>query len=511
MYTVMIVDDEKSIRENLPQVIDFAGSGFRVIATARNGADAWEQIQARRPDLLLTDIRMPILDGLGLIKQLHEAGYEDLPVILLSGYSDFSYAKQAMKFGVKAFLTKPVDEHEAEAMLDEIRIELDIQKRAEKQREIDRRKQQLEEAEASGLPLRGMSGDALMYCVLQSLYSDAEEVSAYQVLQDGMRALVPGYDLLYSVDGFFYTYYLPESLLGDRFEHGDPFLRQAEAEAMDRGLSCVFVLDRAILAEGTRVADQLIRHKERVLTHLFYTHSRGLAYRYIPSYTEASAFEGQEIYIESLRQQIQNGESKAALVTFDTMSMVLRQRKLCWRLVNDLNYLLYYMLSDILQGTKNSGDENPVHHPSKWLSSPYFSHFRKWQELYSEMILEVCMLVSKDQKQDSLGVIGEILEYLRKHYRTPVAIKEVAEHFHMNAAYLGRMFQKSTGVSFNHYVNSLRLTEARRLLRSTDNKIYEIAEQVGFSSSKYFIVKFVQEEGISPLEYRKLVLEEDPA
>ena len=118
------------------------------------------------------------------------------------------------------------------------------------------------------------------------------------------------------------------------------------------------------------------------------------------------------------------------------------------------------------------------------------------------------MLVSKDQKQDSLGVIGEILEYLRKHYRTPVAIKEVAEHFHMNAAYLGRMFQKSTGVSFNHYVNSLRLTEARRLLRSTDDKIYEIAEQVGFSSSKYFIVKFVQEEGISPLEYRKLVLEE---
>ena len=126
MYTVMIVDDEKAIRDSLPAVINFEMYGFRVCQTARNGQDALEKIQQEHPDVLLLDIRMPILDGLGLLKELSEQMKEYHPfVIMLSGYSDFEYARTAIRYGVKAYLTKPLDEDELIKELEELREELD--------------------------------------------------------------------------------------------------------------------------------------------------------------------------------------------------------------------------------------------------------------------------------------------------------------------------------------------------------------------------------------------------
>ena len=126
MYTVMIVDDEKAIRDSLPAVINFEAYGFRVCQTARNGQDALEKIQQEHPDVLLLDIRMPILDGLGLLKELSEQMKEYHPfVIMLSGYSDFEYARTAIRYGVKAYLTKPLDEDELIKELEELREELD--------------------------------------------------------------------------------------------------------------------------------------------------------------------------------------------------------------------------------------------------------------------------------------------------------------------------------------------------------------------------------------------------
>lgn len=113
MYRVMIVDDEPNIRNGLRNIIDWQKYNFTVSSVARNGKDAIEKIKSTYPDLLITDIKMPGLDGLGLIKYIRKSMYDkNMSFIILSGYDEFAYAKEAIKYNVFRYLLKPIDEEE---------------------------------------------------------------------------------------------------------------------------------------------------------------------------------------------------------------------------------------------------------------------------------------------------------------------------------------------------------------------------------------------------------------
>ncbi|HHT49821.1 MAG TPA: response regulator [Firmicutes bacterium] len=125
MYKVMIVDDEPSIRTGLPKIIDWEAYDFSISAVARNGDDAVKKLKNDYPDLIITDIKMPILDGFGLINHIrNNLNDSKMPFIILSGYDEFEFAKRALKYNVKSFLIKPVDEEELITSLCEIREEL---------------------------------------------------------------------------------------------------------------------------------------------------------------------------------------------------------------------------------------------------------------------------------------------------------------------------------------------------------------------------------------------------
>ena len=122
MFTIMIVDDEKAIRENLPGIINFEEYGFKICGAAKNGRDALEKLPQCRPDVIFLDVCMPVMDGLAFLQEIHKMPEEEIPcVVMLSGYSDFEYARSAMRYGVKAYLTKPVDEEETGLILAELK------------------------------------------------------------------------------------------------------------------------------------------------------------------------------------------------------------------------------------------------------------------------------------------------------------------------------------------------------------------------------------------------------
>ncbi len=132
MYPVLIVDDETTIREQLPVAFEWAQYGFEVVATAANGKEAVERTQEYRPDLILLDIRMPVMDGLSFLKWLHDSPYRETSVLILTGYSEFDYAITAMKYGALGYLNKPLDEDEIAEYLVEIAKKLSLRHPEEK-------------------------------------------------------------------------------------------------------------------------------------------------------------------------------------------------------------------------------------------------------------------------------------------------------------------------------------------------------------------------------------------
>ena len=134
MYQILIADDESIIREGIKCLFDWESLGFTICGEAVNGEQAYQEILRLRPDVVLLDIRMPGLSGIDVIREVRSAGYEG-NIIILSGYSDFKYAQEAIRYGVHSYLTKPVDEDELQSALLAIRGQLDAKAAASSTKE----------------------------------------------------------------------------------------------------------------------------------------------------------------------------------------------------------------------------------------------------------------------------------------------------------------------------------------------------------------------------------------
>ncbi|MED1945548.1 MULTISPECIES: response regulator [Brevibacillus] len=132
MYKVLLVEDERMIREGLKTLIEKGTSGFVVMAEAENGKDALHYLRTEMPDLIVTDIRMREVDGLALIGKIREM-YEELPIVIISGYGDFHYAQKALKYKVSDYLLKPIDRLELVSTLAKIRQGLDRKKKVQEE------------------------------------------------------------------------------------------------------------------------------------------------------------------------------------------------------------------------------------------------------------------------------------------------------------------------------------------------------------------------------------------
>ena len=134
LYRIMLVDDEEEVRKAIIRKMDWESLGFMVVGDAENGEDALEKLEQLEPDVVITDIRMPYVDGLTLTARIREK-YPSMKILIFSGYDDFEYAKQAIKLNVTEYILKPVNGEELAVILKRIRDSLDEE--VEQRRNID--------------------------------------------------------------------------------------------------------------------------------------------------------------------------------------------------------------------------------------------------------------------------------------------------------------------------------------------------------------------------------------
>ncbi len=496
MYRVLIVDDEKSIREYLPRVIPWAEHGFSICGTAQNGQEACEKLAELEPDLILLDVRMPVMDGLAFLRALRESNARRVHVIMLSGYSDFAYAKEAMRYGVHEYLTKPIDEEELFPALAGVRELLDAQMR---DRGLIRLQSSVEALRGAleGHPLDpARFTDFTLLTVVMLPYShNADETAPNNVMRRCVAELLEDEGVgLVGIQGYSNLFLVRKSVVAGYASERD-FASVILHRFMELKIDSALCFDGEALLEAGFLAAYKA-HMHAMQTVLFYDMRHHLHYG--EDIGEQGEFSPPRM--ETLTEALRSSDAAAYRAWLEALCEHMTRQRAGHQHLQQVTDRLYYAVIDALRDGKEGEAffDKPVLH-----DEPYFNRMPVWQARMDDMLSQCQRDLRARRELQGMGITGDVVAYVRQNFRLPITLKQVAETFFVNATYLGQAFHKTTAMTFKQYINDLRIKAAKQLLAETDLRIYEIAERVGYPESKYFIVKFEEIEGITPAEFRK--------
>ncbi len=503
MHTVMIVDDEATIREKLPKLVNFEAFNFRVCATAKNGAEALELMERHRPDLVLLDMRMPVMDGLSFLAHFTRQQWQDTSVIILSGYSDFEYARQAMGYGAKGYLTKPVDVQEAGKCLRSVAGEIERHKREKRQKEYLAALAELRKAENAAEDVCH-TGQYFVLHILPRAEENRQTLPRQVIAETMARCLkLEGGAIFDTMPSFVHSYLVPLDLAAADGGTVEALVRFIGEALEQSGLGCVLMWDTHVLGGAKPFIALYKEHLEQLLRVAFYTGQAYLDWDALPLWPWPAEEEQVGVILDSLRAAVNILVDEDAFAALNLLCDCVRAQRFGMGKIDEIDASLHYALTNALGGCLPGKQPPPALERRTWGDGERFYGVDTWCENQKKKLADTLAYLHQCKKPAGVGEDGGWLHYVERHYREPLTLAKLAERFHMNPAYLGRMFQKAVGTNFKQYITRLRIAEAKRLLRTTDKFIYQISDELGFTESTYFITKFTQEEGMSPSEYRR--------
>ena len=514
MYRLLIADDEKNIRDGLVDFIDYAQYGVECAGVAADGAQALERIRQGDIDILLTDITMPGMDGIELLKAA-AAAKPGLKSIVLSGYDNFTYVREAMRAGASTYLLKPVKRQELTEAMGEVvrqidREAADLRYRRESMRLlrislVNRLlMRNIDEPELSDrLRLLEIRVDPAADCrvVVAKLSMDGEfdpragdgrlfdAVAVMERFEDRLGALMC-LDPLGNI-----TVILPDVGYGARIGALEALRRELEEAVSGRvGMAC------GRPAEGLVAAGDSYRSALATLDfayvlgtdHIIDQEEYGALVRdaALPALLDEA----------EIRRLAQARDEEALRARLDAWFDALQREP-----ASDLRQVrvnLIEFTAVLCEELLPSGDV----YAARQSMLRALTQGRFASDLRRTMLDGLAKLFGGGAAlQDSSShFTAEVIGIVEQDYANPhLSIKSIAAKIHVNAAYLGRTFYRDTGKYFSDYLNEYRIGKAKALLSGQRVRIQEIGERVGYVSSSYFAQVFRQQTGVSPSQWRK--------
>ncbi len=508
---VLIADDEPAVRMGLKSIIDWQGLGIEICGEAENGAECLEKILTLAPDLVLLDIRMPIMQGLDVAEQAKKQGFCGR-IIIISGYSDFKYAQTAIRFGVNYYLLKPIDEEELESAVKSICKDIlrEKQNSAHAGRYIDKAR------------------DMLLADILEG-----------KAAMDSLAPeSAPQYGLGFSEDCFRVVAAESEgneqeSALATMFAFSHADKQQIETLTLHGRSIYVLKGSRVIRSQEEQVRD--INHRFAQYHRLGYFAAQGRVVTSVAglpqSYQDAvSLLERRFFYPNGiciavkrdvdadklsedtvsdidLGQYIQRMLSLIEACNTDKAAALIHGlgQRLCVMNVppEDIKSLITTFLIQMKHGVlENYRQLRSSFESDTALIASVRSATRLYEiEDYLKIKTEgVVAAISNDSRDH---VIDNLIHYINKNYDKSLRLENLAELFGYNKAYLGKVFKNNVGEYFNSYLDRVRIGNAKEMLRQEHFKVYEISERIGYNNIDYFYKKFRKYVGESPSEYRR--------
>lgn len=514
MYKVLLVDDEPYAIEGLRTMYNWEKNNFSVCGVASDGKTALEYINYYNPDLVITDIKMPELDGLQLIQYATEVMKTNAKFIILSGYDNFSFAQAALKYGVCDYLLKPLDIIELNEVITKVIGE--IKKQENIQKTIDRKLSYIVNNSVNRL-LSGEHKESIIKRLEFILNIKKEDNICCMLLELDISKALCDYQQVKNS-----TKKIIETLLGSGYS-----LNLFED---CKGRFCIILSEKMEAYKNPYSLANII--KEKVSEQLFIDISTSIS-NYAKGvssitevFTQASAAiqyrfylgKGNIIYYKDIAdKEISNdffAPDYGALINFIKANKKGDIKASIDLIFNEftsknisLNIISHYFMNlqaEILSILKTTNMDNEAF--IKDLIAQYMKIEYNFASEVKSKFLEFAYTISDyifNPNEGTAGIIEKIKEFVIQNYSKNIKLQTISETFSINSVYLGQLFKKTTGMYFNEYLHFIRIEEAKKLLRRTDMKITDISSSLGYNDSEYFVSKFKAFTSITPSEYKK--------
>ncbi|WP_088102738.1 response regulator [Halalkalibacter urbisdiaboli] len=515
MNKVVIVDDEMFVRKGIINLIDWNKLGYEVVGEADNGEDAIKIINDLKPDVVITDIRMPVVDGLELIKKVKKMN-EHINFIIISGYNDFSYAQQAVRYGVFDFILKPVDKEEFEEVLENLADYIMKEKKQQLKSEnalaetmftslLGNQFNESDIVRWSSL-LNVTDSTALYYCICEvnNVFPEDDIEKLKQTLSETVQFVIgENQQLLFEQEKNIYGLLItPKHLkafqgnikiLVDRIQ--DSLLRKLPKPITLYVSECFLGLPS--LKQGYDTASLLRKYK------FIFCEGKPLYYESLKKIQLSYSEMNHELY-QALMEQIEEGRTTEIIQTVEGIFAKFKDDHVSNEaVVTSINRCIYGIIQTI---TSMSDKEETISQNiiTQWESCNLTPTYLK--KLFTDFVLEGSSIIHNLRKNNLKGDIHKIKTYVELNYDQNISLKSIAKKYYMNPVYMGQLFKKTFGVYFKEFLLTKRIEEAKKLLRKTDLRVYEVAQKVGFGSTDYFVTQFEKMTKMTPTEYRNQLL-----
>ncbi len=527
---VFIADDEIYVIEVLKKIVDWQAIGFEIAGTASDGVSAVNMIRESKPDVVITDIRMPGIDGLEMIKSIQQE-FPDISFIIISGYKYFKYAQMAIQYGVKGYLLKPINKNELMKLLSQVNQERNLNRQnnfdnnskeyfeARKKMQgmfldeiVEKRPMSAETAEQANKDFMLKFRKGVYLCIIFKLdyyFTQNDELFNLNVFENLISLLeelfiVVCYDFIYKVYGS-KCVLLANAISCQTINEALSNLQKKinEGDLLPENM-VIITCKGSMQNEYKRIPetyDDAVRAlKSRILE------AKGTRLLEIPKAKNNDACDLNSIFGEDERndfsksiEQFDKNEVRSKINLMFTMADSLRidNADFYWELceavyVRFLQTIQYMNLfEDILAEKKR-----------------FMNLFEDCVDINAMKRLLIHQILSCIEELSETGSSSEnasviiAKKYITEHYRERITLNHISQLVFLNPVYFSILFKRESGINFVDYVNVYRIEVSKGHLKELKYSLADVADLTGFTNAKYFSKIFKKIVGITPTEYR---------
>lgn len=491
MFKVLFVDDEPLIREGMVSLIDWENYGYQVIGSAENGKKGLEKIREHQPDLVFVDIQMPGLSGIEMVTLAKNEGFLS-KFVVLSGYSEFSYAQQSIQLGMESYLLKPIEEGELVPLIQHLHSKL------LKEYQLHEQIQQYEEISEITQWENYLFRNQYHTDWVKRFSSDIFYLASILFEQD---VHIPAMESKFTIfKEKVYKYMWKDQRLYLLFRN-EP-LKEVKQTMKWIGKHLTTNAPQFQLLEAPHDIENLPKQIEqlRYLQALQYSYSEIDILTEKDLKTPAETNFNREKWLKELARAIEFRDTTIIGKHVDMLQSYYQATHFPKdRIITEV----LDMLRNLYQKIQSENLNVLVPNNERMISS--FSSTKNLQQLLitiKEQLKETSKQINAFVSNTD-NIIEKMESYVEQYYYKDLNVKMMADLFKYNSSYLGKKFKKHTGSYFHQYLDLIRLTKAKQFLKEGKWKVYQVSEKVGYTNHDYFYKKFKRNVGVSPKEYQK--------